>query len=77
MILTNLDGKKYSCIPEIFQTNILHQLYYYKITLLNLQHENANSKGDFVLKIMFFDLHFKDFWYTKINLIQIWYNKFN
>ena len=38
------------CIPESFNTNISHQLFDYKITLLNSQHENMNSKGDFVLK---------------------------
>ena len=37
----------------------------------NISHHlfgNTNSKGDFV---------HKDFWYTKINSTQIWYNKFN
>ena len=30
--------------------NISHQLFDYKINLLNLQRENTNSKGDLVLK---------------------------
>ena len=35
-------------ITEIFDTNISHQFYEYKITK---QNENSNLKGDFVLKI--------------------------
>ena len=47
-----------------------HQLFDYKITFVNSQHENTNSNGDFVLKDS------KDFWYTKINLTnKIWYDK--
>ena len=40
------------CIPENYNTNISQQLFDYKITFLNLQHENKNknSNGDFVLK---------------------------
>ena len=53
------------CIPESFNTNISQQFFYYKITFVNSQRENTNSKGDFVL-----NKNFKDFWYTKINLIQ-------
>ena len=34
--------------PESFNTNILYQLFYYKITFVNSQHENTNSEGDFV-----------------------------
>ena len=37
-------------IPESFNTNISHQLFDYKITFKNLQHEHTNSKSDFVLK---------------------------
>ena len=36
------------CIPESFDMNISHQLFDYKI-----QHENINSKGDFVFKNRF------------------------
>ena len=36
------------CLPESFHTNISHQLFYYKITFVNSQRENTNSKGDFV-----------------------------
>ena len=38
-----------------------------------------NSKGDFVLKKTVLNIlnNFKDFWYIKINLTQIWYDKFN
>ena len=42
------------CIPEIFNTNIVHQLFYYKITLKNSQNKSTNSKGDFVFKISFY-----------------------
>ena len=31
-------------------TNISHQLFDYKKNFVNPQHENTNSKGDFVLK---------------------------
>ena len=41
-------------IPESFKTNISHQLFFfYKITYVNSQRENTNSKGDFVLKNLF------------------------
>ena len=38
---------------EIFNTNISHQLFDYKITLVNLKRKNINSKGDYVLKNWF------------------------
>ena len=38
---------------------------------MNSQHENTNSKGHFVLKNDL-NVRFKDFWYTKRNLTQIW-----
>ena len=41
------------CIPESFNTNILHHLFNTKITPVDLQRENTNSKGDFVLKNRF------------------------
>ena len=41
------------CMPESFNTNISHQLFYYIITFENPQHLNTNSKGDFVLKTSF------------------------
>ena len=41
------------CITEIFNTNISHQLVYYKINLVNSQHDYTNSKGDFVFKKWF------------------------
>ena len=40
-------------IPESFNTNILHQRFDYKITFVNSQLENPNSKGDFGLKNWF------------------------
>ena len=32
------------CIPESFNTNISHQVFDYKITFVNSQYENSNSK---------------------------------
>ena len=43
----------YICIPESFNTNNSHQLFGYKIIFVNSQHENTNSKGDFLLKNLF------------------------
>jgi hypothetical protein len=40
------------CIPESF-TYISHQLFDYKITFVNSQHKNTNSKDDFELKNLF------------------------
>ena len=37
------------CIPESFNTNISHQIFANKITFVNSQCENTNSKGDFIL----------------------------
>ena len=42
-----------SCISESFNTNISNQLFDYKITFVNSQHENTKSKGDLVLKKQF------------------------
>ena len=41
------------CIPESFNTNISQHLFDYTITVANSQHQNTNSKGDFVLKNWF------------------------
>ena len=38
------------CKLESFNINISHQLFDYKITFVNSQRENTNSKGDFVHK---------------------------
>ena len=54
------------CVPESFDTNILHQLSDYKITVMNSQLENKNSKRSF-----------KDFWYTIIDPTQNCYDEFN
>ena len=32
------------CIPESFNTNISHKFVDYKVTFVNSQHENINSK---------------------------------
>ena len=46
---------KFNYPQEIFNTNISfsHQLFDYKITFVNSQHESTKSKGIFVLKIGF------------------------
>ena len=40
-------------MPDKFNTNISHQLCDYQITFVNSQHENTNTKDDFVLKKQF------------------------
>ena len=42
-------NNKYICLPENFNTNISHQFFDYIMTFMNSQHQNKNSKGDFVL----------------------------
>ena len=37
---------------------------------MNSQHKKTDSKGDLYLNVCF-----KDFWYTRINLTQIWYDE--
>ena len=44
---------------------------------MNSQNENENSKGYFVIKENSFKNLLSDFWYTKLNLTQIWYDEFN
>ena len=34
------------CLPENFNTNILHQLFDYTLTFVNSHHQNTNSKCD-------------------------------
>ena len=41
------------CIPESFDTNILHQLFDYTITYVNPQLENTNSKVIFFTQKQF------------------------
>ena len=60
--------QKYLCIPESFNTNISHQLFVNKITFVNSQSENTNLKADFEYSKPVWNVNFKDFWYTKINL---------
>ena len=47
----------YFCVPESFNTNISQKLFDY---FVNSQHENTNSKGNFVLKNQFETFVFKD-----------------
>ena len=58
---------KYMCIPESFNT--VTRFSNTKITFANSQHENTNSKGDFVLKTGF-KCFFFFFWYKDTNLSQ-------
>ena len=58
---------KHICIPESFNTNISLQLFDYIMTFVS-------SKGDFVPKKTVLNVRFKDFWFKKINLTQIWYS---
>ena len=51
------------CLPEIFNTNVSQQFFLCKITTMNLQHQNTNSKGDFVLKNRFETFIFKNLLY--------------
>ena len=56
------------CIPKSFNTNISHQLFddKQKITFVNTQHENTNSKGDLVLRFKVRFLVFKTKFESKI-----------
>ena len=55
-----------------FHTNFLTTNILYEITT----REHKFKGGDFILKTGFKHC-FKDFWYTEINLTQIWYDEFN
>ena len=57
----------YYYITESFYTNSSHQLFDYKITFVNSQRENTNSKGD-LLKNQF---EFYSDWVCRIQLISI------
>ena len=62
----------------LFLISLIHKTrkemisFVYQIIFVNSQRENKNLKGNFVLK-----RSFERFWYTKINLTQIWCDKFN
>ena len=57
------------CIQGNFNTNISYRLFSYKITFVNSQHENTNSKCDFVIKNWVSKFVFKiSGKYTKLNL---------
>ena len=44
------------------------------MTLVNSQRENTNSKGDFFTQRPVRIVRFKNFWYTKKNLTEIYWN---
>ena len=50
----------YYCIPEHFNTKILHQLFDYKITFVNSQRKNTNPKSDLFVLII-------SDWYDEFN----------
>jgi len=58
--------KNVICISESFNTNISQQFFYSKITCVNSQHKNTNSKDDFVLKTKFKRSFERFLIYTKI-----------
>ena len=64
-------------MPESFNTNISHQLFDYKITSVNSQHYTTQLKKVILYSKLVLKVRFKDFWYTKINLNQIWHDEFN
>ena len=49
-ILPLKKNKITNCMPESFNTNILHQLFKCKLDFVKSKYKNTNSKGDFVLK---------------------------
>ena len=51
------------------------QYFDYKITSVNAQHENTNSKGDLVFKYRFDTCVLKISVIKKINLTKIWYGE--
>ena len=68
--------KNVICISESFNTNISQQFFYNKITCVNSQHKNTNSKDDFVLKPSL-NVHLKDFLYIQKYLLLLPYDNFN
>ena len=68
------------CIPESFYTNNSHQLFDYIRTFMN-QHSTCSTRIQIPKTILYlktgFKRYSKDFWYTKKNPTQIWYDEFN
>ena len=62
----NLELIKKEIILFVYTRNISHPLFDYKIIFVNLKQQNTNSKQDL-----------EDFWYTKKNQTQIWFDEFN
>ena len=55
-------------MAQIYNTNISHQPFDNKITIVNSQHEKPNSEVDFVLKKNCgVNVRLKDFWYRYKN----------
>ena len=45
--------RMFNYMPESFNSNISYQLFVDKINFVNSQHENSDSKGDYVHKNWF------------------------
>ena len=56
------------CIPESFNTNISHQLFWLHNNLCELTALEHKFRRWFCTQKPDFNFRFKDFWYTKINL---------
>ena len=70
--------QNYFCIPESFNMKISHHPFDHTITLWINSTRTQIQKVFLYLKTgLVLNVRFKDFWYTKINLTQIWYDKFS
>ena len=67
LVLYFILSEIYICIPETL-------IRTFHTSLCEFTALDTNSKGD--LKPVL-NVRLKNFWYTKINLTQIWYAKFN
>ena len=76
-IICKINMKLFVYQKALFNTNISHQLFDYKITFVNSQRENINLNVDFVLKNQCETFVLKNSGIQKPNLTQIWYNEFN
>ena len=66
----NIQEDKCFCVAGIYDTNISHQIFDYKITF-----ENSQIQKVILFSKPGFKRSFKDFWYTRLNLPQIWYEE--
>ena len=64
-----------SCIPESFNNNILHH-FLIQNNLCEFTTLEHKFNRWFCTKHLVLNVYYKDFWYTKTNLNQIWYDEF-